>query len=169
MTASDPSVEIHEAILQEIVEGNDVSASVLSSGDEATTILTSQQLIGKKWLGTNGNLWVLWQHCTLQRNNQHIQNIQKDFKEVAEEVVRDLKLIGSNGVDMIVKNDDVYVIEVNPRSQGTFEVAEASLGINMAEAHIMACEGDLIEVPRPKKFAVKMIVLAKYRCFGRKS
>ena len=92
-----------------------------------------------------------------------------NFKEVAEEVVRDLKLIGSNGVDMIVKNDDVYVIEVNPRLQGTFEVTEAALGINMAEAHIMACDGDLIEVPRPKKFAVKMIVFSKHRCLCRKS
>ena len=158
----DPSVEIHGAILQEIVEGNDVSASVLSSGDEATTILTSQQLIGNKWLGQMET----YGYCgNIAPYRETTNTTNMNFKEVAEEVVRDLKLIGSNGVDMIVKNDDVYVIEVNPRLQGTFEVTEAALGINMAEAHIMACDGDLIEVPRPKKFAVKMIVFSKHRCF----
>ena len=158
----DSSVDIRGAILQEIVEGNDVSASVLSSGDEATTILTSQQLIGNKWLGQMET----YGYCgNIAPYRQTTNATNMNFKEVAEEVVRDLKLIGSNGVDMIVKNDDVYVIEVNPRFQGTFEVTEAVLGINMAEAHIMACDGDLIEVPRPKKFGVKMIVFSKHRCF----
>jgi predicted ATP-grasp superfamily ATP-dependent carboligase len=51
---------------------------------------------------------------------------------------------------MIIKNGEVYVIEINPRFQGTFEASEAALGINMAQAHIMACEGELIEIPYPK-------------------
>ncbi len=160
----DPSVEIHEAILQEIVRGSDVSASVLSSGDEATTILTSQQLIGSKWLGQMETYGYSGNIAPYRETTNTTKNSNINFKEVAEEVVRELKLIGSNGVDMIVKDDDVYVIEVNPRFQGTFEVAEASLGINMAEAHIMACGGDIMEVPRPKKFAVKMIVFSKDRC-----
>ena len=47
----DHDAYINEAILQEIVEGIDVSASVLSTGDDVNTILTSQQLIGNNWLG----------------------------------------------------------------------------------------------------------------------
>ena len=160
----DPDAEIHNVILQEIVDGHDVSASVLSTGDEATTILTSEQLIGKGWLGQKekygycGNIVPFTEKTSL---NNH-SNI-KHFKDVAEEVVRDLKLIGSNGVDMILKNNEIYVIEVNPRLQGTYEVAEAALGINMGKAHIMACRGELIEIPSLKKFAVKMIVFAKKR------
>jgi uncharacterized protein len=162
---SDPDVEIHEALLQEIVEGVDVSASVLSSGEETTTILTSQQLIGKSWLGQKE----IYGYCgniapykeKFRANKSKV--IKKDFKEVAEDVVKNLKLIGSNGVDMIINNGNIYVIEVNPRPQGTFEVAELSLGINMAEAHLHACEGDLNNIPLPQKFAVKMIIHAKYR------
>ena len=64
---------------------------------------------------------------------------------------------------MIRSGDDIYIIEVNPRFQGTFECAEAALGINMVEAHIKACQGEFMDIPAPKKFAVKMIVFAKER------
>jgi uncharacterized protein len=159
----DHDADIHEAVLQEIVDGHDVSASVLSTGDEASTILTSEQLIGnncpgqKESYGYCGNIVPF-----IQKNNFNNSNT-KPFEEIAEEVVLDLNLIGSNGVDLIIKNGEIYVIEVNPRLQGTYEAAEAALGINMGQAHIMACRGDLIDLPSPKMFAIKMIVCAKQR------
>jgi uncharacterized protein len=158
----DPDTEIHDAVLQEIVEGHDVSASVLSTGDEAITILTSEQLIGnncpgqKESYGYCGNIVPF-----IQKND--FNNFNTQLEEIAEEVVLDLKLIGSNGVDLILKNGEIYVIEVNPRLQGTYEAVEAALGINMGQAHIMACKGDLIDRPAPKMFAIKMIVCAKKR------
>ena len=160
----DQGTDIHEAILQEIVDGQDVSASVLSSGDEAVTILTSEQLIGNKWLGQREK----YGYCGnivpyIQQDGLKNQLINEYIEEIAAEVVADLKLIGSNGVDMVIKNGEVYVIEVNPRLQGTYEPAEAALGINIGHAHIMACRGDLIEKPSPKKFASKMIIFAKNR------
>ena len=160
----DPDTDIHEAILQEIVEGHDVSASVLSSVDEATTILTSQQLIGNKWLGQSEN----YGYCGnivpyIQQNSLKKQLNNTNIEEIAADIVANLKLIGSNGVDMIIKNGEVYVIEVNPRLQGTYEPAEAALGINMGQAHIMACQGELIDIPAPKNFAAKMIIFAKER------
>jgi uncharacterized protein len=160
----DPSTDIHEAILQEIVVGCDVSASVLSSGNEAITILTSEQLIGNKWLGQREN----YGYCGnvvpyIQQNNLMGQFKQESLDEIAASVVTHMKLIGSNGVDMIIKNGDIYVIEVNPRLQGTYEVAEAALDINIGQAHIMACQGELMEIPSPKNFAAKMIIFAKNR------
>jgi predicted ATP-grasp superfamily ATP-dependent carboligase len=160
----DPDVDIHQVILQEIVEGDDVSASVLSSGDEAKTILTSGQLIGNMWLGQReryGYCGNILPH--IKKPNIKNRVNRKHFETVAEDIVHELKLIGSNGVDMIIKNGEIYVIEVNPRLQGTFEAAEASLNINMALAHIMACQGELIDIAPPKKFAAKMIVFAKMR------
>ncbi len=43
------------------------------------------------------------------------------------------------------------------------ECAELSLDINIAEAHMEACKGNLIDVPQPKGYAVKMVVFAKWR------
>ena len=160
----DPGTDIRGAILQEIVDGVDVSASVLSSGDEAVTILTSEQLIGNKWLGQREN----YGYCGntvpyIQQINPKNQLNNSYIEEIAADIVHDLKLIGSNGVDMIIKNGEVYVIEVNPRLQGTFEAAEASLDINIGKAHIMACQGELMEVSAPKNFAAKMVIFAKKR------
>jgi len=72
-------------------------------------------------------------------------------------------LAGSNGVDFILKDDELFVVEVNPRIQGTMECAELSLNINMVEAHIAACQGFLMDIPQPSKFTVKMIVHARER------
>jgi predicted ATP-grasp superfamily ATP-dependent carboligase len=161
LDSMDHDVNINEAILQEIVVGSDVSASVLSTGDDVNTILTSQQLIGNNCLGQKehygycGNIAPYIKNNSLDNNNM--------LREIAEEVVLELKLIGSNGVDMIVRNGNIHLIEVNPRLQGTFEVAESSLGINMIKAHIMACEGELMNIPTPKSFAVKMIIFSQRR------
>ena len=129
----DPTCPLNEAILQEIVEGESISASVLSYGHEARTILTSKQIIGRR-LGQIEP----YGYC----GNIAPSNDDFEASKIAEEVVKSLNLVGSNGVDMIQRGDDTYVIEVNPRFQGTFECAEAALGINMVEAHMKACQGE---------------------------
>lgn len=156
----DSYTEIHEAVLQEIVDGIDISTSVLSNGYEAKTLLASHQIIGSKNLGQYEN----YGYCG--NISPFIYNTDQDhgnINNISEKIIEDLGLIGSNGIDMVIRNNQIYVIEVNPRIQGTFEVAEASLGINMIQAHIKACEGEPIDPVKPKKFAVKKVVFAKHR------
>ncbi|MGC9517660.1 MAG: ATP-grasp domain-containing protein [Methanomicrobiales archaeon] len=146
---------LNDMILQEYIPGENLSASVLSIKTEAKTILTSKQLVGIEELGQKEP----WGYC----GNIAPYCTDKEIQEIAEELIQYLSLIGSNGVDMIYDDGDVNIIEVNPRFQGTFECAEASLGINMVEAHLEACEGKLIKTPDPDKFSVKMIIFAKNR------
>ncbi|GAB6054992.1 ATP-grasp domain-containing protein [Methanobacterium movens] len=144
-----------EFILQEFVSGENVSASLLSTGTESQTILSSKQLYAEE----NPALpeFIYGGNITPYPGEDSV------FKKVAQEVVDELKLTGSNGVDMVIANDDIYIIEVNPRLHGTFECAEAVLGINMMEAHIRACEGELLSVSSPEKYAIKKILFAKKR------
>lgn len=148
-------INSHDWIMQEFIDGENISASVLSAEDEANTILTSTQIIGDTMLGQKEPFG----YCG------NIVPYTGDIKisELASKVVAHLSLIGSNGVDFILKNGELYVIEVNPRLQGTFECAELSLDINMAQAHLEACQGRLLEVPPPSRFAVKMVVHASER------
>ena len=53
------------------------------------------------------------------------------------------------------------VIEINPRFQGTYELVENALGINLLEAHIKACEGELVEIPNPGPYSLKKIIYAR--------
>lgn len=152
------NVDFTNSLLQEKLTGLNLSSSVLATGNESKTILTSQQIIGDKDLcqkepyGYCGNIAPLTNG-----------DIAWEISKAAEEIIDYLKLIGSNGVDFILNDEGLFVIEVNPRIQGTMECAEHSLNINMAEAHIRACQGDLMDVPQPSSFAVKMIVHARER------
>ncbi|MCQ8905356.1 MAG: ATP-grasp domain-containing protein [Methanothermobacter sp.] len=144
-----------EFILQEYIEGVPVSASVLSTGEEAMTVLTSRQIIDRKVPGFEGQ-FIYAGNITPGPSGE--------IEELASDLILDLSLRGSNGVDLIMRDSELYVIEVNPRIQGTFECAEASLGINMVDAHIRACMGELIEKPEPQRYAVKRIIYAPARC-----
>ncbi|MBM4241968.1 MAG: ATP-grasp domain-containing protein [Euryarchaeota archaeon] len=151
-----PQSRLDGMMLQELVEGKNISSSVLSTGTEAKTIITSSQIIGEREFGQLEPFG----YCG---NIVPYFNDDNKIRKTAEEVIEDLSLIGSNGVDMVHDGDDIYVVEVNPRFQGTFECAEMILGINMVDAHLKACEGILIETEAPEKFGVKMIVFAKER------
>lgn len=144
-----------EIILQERIQGHDISASVLSTGKEVETIFTSKQILGSAELGQMEPFG----YC----GNLAPYLDDPGIKEIAEDVVTHFRLKGSNGVDMVYDGEDIHIIEVNPRFQGTFECGELLLGINMVDAHIKACEGILIETKPPKGFAVKMIVFARER------
>lgn len=150
-----PKIEDKKWILQEYIKGDIVSASVLSTETDAMTILTSSQIIGDESLGQIEPFG----YC----GNIVPYNCDLKISEIAEEVVSHLSLIGSNGVDFILKNGELYVVEVNPRPQGTFECAELSLNINMAKAHIEASMGQIMNIPEPSEYAVKMIIHAHQR------
>lgn len=148
-------LEEGEWVLQEFIDGETISASVLSTRDDTQTILTNSQIIGDESLGQREP----FAYCG------NIVPYTGDImiSEIAQNVVNHLSLIGSNGVDFIIRNDEVYVIEVNPRLQGTFECAEMAMGVNMAELHLEACHGHIMAVPIPQRFAVKMVIHAQQR------
>lgn len=159
-TSQVTSIDFNGALLQEIVEGPNVSTSVISKIDEARTILVNWQLIGKKGLGQLEN----YGYCgNITPYTGLDQESIDNLKNISEEIIMDLGLIGSNGLDIIIKDNEPYIIEINPRIQGSFEVAELSLGINMATTHINACNDFLIETPKPECFAMKQVVFAKER------
>jgi predicted ATP-grasp superfamily ATP-dependent carboligase len=146
------SISNEKFILQEYISGSEVSSSVISTKKEALSIISSSQLINPD--ESSGNKFIYSGNITPYPGKD------MEIKEIGQEVIEHLKLIGSNGVDMIINNEEIYVIEVNPRFQGTFECAESSLGINLIEAHIKSCSGELIEIPEVEKYSVKEIIYA---------
>ena len=142
-------------MLQEVIEGKSISASVLSTKNEAKTILTSRQIIGNSQLGQPDE----FAYC----GNIAPYTNDTEIKNAAEEVISELSLVGSNGVDMIERDGEIFIIEANPRFQGTLECTEEVLGINMFDAHFKASNGTIIDIPEPNGYAVKMVVFAKWR------
>ncbi len=164
MFKQEDDFDLSKFILQEKLIGLNSSASVLSTGQEFKTIITSKQIIGDPMLGQKEPYGYCGNITPLVGENGPVDPAMKvEMADVAEKIIERLSLIGSNGVDFIINDDGLFLIEVNPRIQGTMECAELVLNINMAEAHIQASQGVLLETPTLNGFAVKMILNTKNR------
>lgn len=172
-----------EILLQEYISGINISSSVLSSYSDAKTIINTR-LLSLNDLGYSGDyrycgnilpldiksLQVL-NNYTIAHDEIGVKNLNTDVSKLSEEVIKECKLIGSNGVDLILSDDseddilnnDLYLIEVNPRFQGTYECVEKILSINLLEEHINACNGQLIDEINPKGHGIKEIIYAPHR------
>ena len=174
------NISLENYILQEYIEGENISSSVLSTKKEAQNLINTR-LITANDLGNDnyayvGNIVPLDENSFNALNSKNkttttkskkyskeeITDLNKEMKDVSEDLIKEFKLIGSNGVDFKIdtQKEDLKIIEVNPRLQGTYQLCENSLGINMLDAHIKACEGELIEIPKPKQYSIKKIVYA---------
>ena len=141
-------------IIQEQITGKTISSSVLSTENAQRQIATSQILTGQDFNQCN---YIYMGNIVPLPN----ENVNQKLKEVSENLIRDFKLIGSNGVDFIEKNDEIYVIEINPRFQGTYECIENVLNVNLLEAHIEAVNGNLIDIGEIDEYSYKRILYAK--------
>ena len=162
-------------ILQEYVEGINVSSSVLSS-HEIQKNLINTRLITEHDLGNNsfeysGNILPLDENSikmfndnqtNFEKNNFNVNEINQEMNDTSEDLIREFDLIGSNGVDYILDKDGkLKVIEINPRLQGTYELVENACGINLLDAHIKACEGEIIDIPDANQYSIKKIIYAR--------
>lgn len=143
-----------ELIIQEWVEGRPASVSVISDGHEARAVATNEQIIGASWAGAEDF-----------RYSGNITPLEPDYPgiaDMAEEVVAELRLVGSNGVDFLLTDKGPVVVEVNPRFQGSLDTVELSTGLNIFKAHMDAFEGNLPKrpMPVPRRVAGRIIFYA---------
>lgn len=139
-----------EFLLQEYIVGDAVSSSFLAyPNHEIEFITSSDQIIGSKSLGTQDFIYC-GNVIPYIKSNVKINNISTKIAKMC-------KLVGSNGIDFVIKNNTVYVLEVNPRIQGSYECVENSFDMNLVEKHINACNNVPVNIPKVKQFSVKLI------------
>jgi hypothetical protein len=150
-------------IAQEYLQGIHTSISVLSTGENAVALAVNEQLIGVPWLGATQP----FRYCgnVTPFKSEHDDKMRR----IAEELAVELGLIGSNGVDFIITKDGPVVLEVNPRFQGSLDTIELATGINLFDAHVKACSGELVKVPQAARFVAKMVVFAEDKTIIRKN
>ncbi|WP_202319232.1 ATP-grasp domain-containing protein [Archaeoglobus neptunius] len=84
---------------------------------------------------------------------------RKKLEELAVEVVELFDLSGSVGVDFVL-SDKPYILEINPRFQGSLDSIEWSCDVNVFEMHAGAFNGKVPEKPRPKRFAIRAVLFS---------
>jgi len=164
---TDIQINKGEFILQEYIEGISLSSSVLSTNMNVKTAVNTRLLTENDFGIKNSFIYIgniLPLTCkSIMADVNDVDSINNTMNKTSENLIRKFNLIGSNGVDYIHNENGLYVIEINPRLQGTFECVEMSLGINMLDAHIRACQGELVEIPEPKLYSYKKIIYSPTR------
>ena len=158
----DASLFDEKVLIQKHISGTPASASLISSTNRAITLTLNEQLLGvnevsqEEPFGYCGNVVPL----------VATRAVTDKCKDIAERIAMHFGLVGSNGVDLVISKEGIpYVVEVNPRFQGTLECVQRVLGINIVEAHVKAClEGILPTiVKKPQVFCVRLILFAPQR------
>ena len=145
-------------VIQEYIRGRDLSCSVLSTGTEARVVSVQNQLIGTPSAGRNCD----FAYCGNSIPVDLYPQVEKTIRETSEYLAVQLGLQGSIGFDFVVDiSDRVWLMEVNPRIQGTLEMLEIAGDISITEQHVRASNGELIEKLPTFDSAVKMIVYSR--------
>jgi hypothetical protein len=151
-----------KVLIQKLIEGVHASVSFLATSKDVEILMVNEQLLGLRFLfqqepfGYCGNIVPL-----------HLDaSIVEKCREIAERIALHFGLKGSNGIDLVISKEGIpYVIEVNPRFQGTLECVEKILGINLVESHIDACLYNVL--PQIRKtlstFCTRLILYAPER------
>jgi predicted ATP-grasp superfamily ATP-dependent carboligase len=123
-------------MVQEYVLGVPASVSTLSTSENVTTLSVNEQLLGDRRLGAKN----AFEYCGNCVPFTASEDVREACIAVSEKIVSDFGLVGSNGVDVIVSTEGIpFVVEVNPRFQGTLECVERVYGLNVVDAHVEAC------------------------------
>ncbi|MEM2133672.1 MAG: ATP-grasp domain-containing protein [Candidatus Jordarchaeaceae archaeon] len=145
-------------MIQEYIRGIDASCSLLSNGTSALVVSINEQLIGLSELGAKDFIY-----CGNIVPLKTTEQVYKKIKDASENLIELLNLKGSNGIDYVIRRGEPYLLEINPRFQGTLECVEMVTGLNIVESHIEACQGILPKnIPKSKGYAVKNILFAKH-------
>ena len=164
------NISLENYILQEHIEGTNVSSSVLSSHNDRKNLINSRLItehdLGNESYEYSGNILPLNENSFRMFNDNQTEinadELNDEMKDTSEDLIKQFNLIGSNGVDYILDKDGkLKIIEINPRFQGTYELVENSLDINLLDAHIKACEGEIIDIPNPSQYSIKKIIYAR--------
>lgn len=142
-----------EFIAQEFVKGIPCSVSLISTGDAAVAVAVNEQLIGVPWLTR-----LPFAYCG--NITPFHTKFNKTMTDYAKQIALEFKLVGSNGVDFILSENGVFILEVNPRFQGSLDSVELSTGINIFDSHVKSFAGKLPQPRKPVCFAAKAIVFA---------
>ena len=146
-------------IIQEFIEGKDLSATISCNGKEATVLTVTEQILGDESLGADSRFIYCGNYVSFPVNS----TILKEIQRIANEITLEFNLRGINGLDFILKDNEVYLIEVNPRFPGTMELIELMSDKNLFLEHVKgAFFGEISnEIVIKNKIGVKFIIYAK--------
>lgn len=143
-------------IFQRYIDGIPCSVSLIA-GKEVYAVSVNRILAGWREMNADGFKYAgNFAPLTLD------PEMKNKLIETAIETVELFDFYGAVGVDFILA-DKPYVLEVNPRFQGSLDCVEWSCDINLFRLHMLGVNGKKIDVQKPRRFAARTILFADRR------
>jgi len=138
-------------IRQQVIDGIPASVCCVANGHAARAIAINEQLL-------RGNCESAFGFSGSVTPFDH--PLSGQMIALAEKIAATSGCTGTLGIDFVIGEDTPYVIEVNPRFQGTVDTVEIAYACNLFQYHVNACAGTLPEAPKPQEFAARRILFA---------
>ena len=123
-------------LLQEYIPGVPCSASFVANEYECVVIGITEQLIGLPQLGAKG-----FRYCgNILPFPDPGRSMLEQVRRLAKFLTREFGLVGVNGMDFILRGDQVVLTEVNPRYSASMELIEAAYGLPVFQLHLKAVQ-----------------------------
>jgi hypothetical protein len=149
-------------ILQEYIPGTPCSVSLLVSEKRVTPVACNLVLVG--WREMNADNFRYAGNITPLEVSAEVR---RELENLAVETVELFDLIGSVGVDFILA-EKPYVLEINPRFQGSLDSIEWSCDLNLFRLHVVAIEGREPKLNRPVRYASRTVLFSNQKITIRK-
>jgi predicted ATP-grasp superfamily ATP-dependent carboligase len=155
----EPIDDIYEArVVQEYIRGIDISCSVLATPERSLALSVQGQLIGIPSSGRNCD----FAYCGNYYPSTLPKEIARKIGEVSEAISDKLRLSGSVGFDYVVdESNRIWLMEINPRMQGTLEMFEAAGNLSVTSLHVLASQGILPKSIPSIQPCVKMVIYSR--------
>ncbi len=150
-------------ILQERIAGLACSAAAVGDGHDAVVLGLTEQLVGQRAFGVRGYRW-----CGNIVPSRLPEGLPEQACEICSRLAGAFALRGLFGVDFIWDGERAWTLEVNPRPTASLEAIEAAYGINVFDAHLRGCAGELPRIEAARSgtagkavvFATETVVVA---------
>lgn len=150
-------------LLQEYIPGLAGSASFVANGRECVVLGITEQLIGTPEFGAQG-----FHYCgnilpLAPTRGEGGEDVLAQVRHISAGLTREFGLVGVNGFDFVLHEEQVIPVEVNPRYSASMELMEWACGLSIFDLHVRAITcGELpdVEPGASQGFYGKAIVYA---------
>jgi predicted ATP-grasp superfamily ATP-dependent carboligase len=130
-----------KTLIQQYIPGTDASVSFLASKKATVLLSLNEQLLGFPELGQREPFGYCGNIVPAPANVA----LTEACRFIVRKIAAHFDLRGSNGVDIVIaEGSEPYVVEVNPRFQGSLECVQNVRAVNLARLHIEACTMDTL-------------------------
>ena len=143
------------AVVQERIDGVACSAVAVGDGLDAVVLGVTEQLVGQRAFGVRGYRW-----CgNVVPPRLPDGALLDQARAICSRLARAFALRGLFGVDFVWDGERAWTLEVNPRPTASLEVIEAAYGVDVFDAHLRACAGELPRIEAARSRAAGKAVL----------